>query len=96
MLQQSIVVLIVLAAFAWALWYWMPAKWRRSMALALGRGSRRVGLTANGAVRIERAIADAPGCTSCDSCGSCATPGSPPTGPEPGTGRATVKIFPAR
>lgn len=96
MLQQSIVVLIVLAAFGWALWYWMPGKWRRGMALALGRAGRRIGLTANGAGRIERAVADAPGCTSCDSCGSCATPGNPVSNAGQGAGRATVKIFPAR
>lgn len=93
MLQQSIVGLIVLVAFAWAAWYWMPAAWRRRLAEAMGQAGRRLGLKDAGAARITRAVADAPGCTSCDSCGSCATPGQP-------AGAAgdprTVKIFAAR
>lgn len=93
MLQQSIVGLIVLTAFAWASWYWMPAPWRRKLAAAMGRGGRRLGLKDAGAARITRAVADAPGCTSCDSCGSCATPGQPAGQP---SGERTVKIFPAR
>jgi len=93
MLQQSIVGLIVLAAFAWAAWYWMPAAWRRRLAAALGQGGRRVGLKDAGAARITRALADAPGCTSCDSCGSCATPGRPAGASDDGR---TVKIVAAR
>lgn len=93
MLQQSIVGLIVALAFAWAAWYWMPAAWRRKLASAMGRGGRRLGLKDEGAARITRAVADAPGCTSCDSCGSCATPGQPPRStPDP----RTVKIVAAR
>ena len=77
MLQQTVVGFIVLLAFAWAAWYWMPASWRRSFASALGRAGRRAGLEDAGADRLARAVADAPGCTSCDSCGSCANPGRP-------------------
>lgn len=89
MLQQSIVGLIVLGAFAWAVWYWMPAAWRHRLASALGQGGRRLGLKDAGAARITRAVADAPGCTSCDSCGSCATPGQPASA---ATDARTVKI----
>jgi len=90
MLQHLVVALIVVVAFAWAVWYWMPAGWRRSLARALGRGGRSIGLRDAGAQRIERAVADAPGCTACDSCGGCATPG------QPGAQTRQVKIHPAR
>jgi hypothetical protein len=93
--QETIVALIVLAAFAWAAWYWMPAAWRRAVARAMGRGGRRVGLQDGGARRIEQALGKAPGCSSCDSCGSCATPGKPPAGTlEPGV--HSVKLYPNR
>lgn len=91
MLQQSIVALIVLVAFCWAAWYWMPAGWRRALAGLIGRGGRRIGLKDAGAERIVRAVADAPGCSSCDSCGSCSTPGKPPAASPPEV-RRTVKI----
>lgn len=88
-MQQAIVALIVLVAFGWAAWYWMPAGWRRGLARAAGRAARRVGLQDAGADRVVRAVADAPGCSSCDSCGSCATPGKPAT-----DGRRVVRIAP--
>ncbi|QHI98068.1 hypothetical protein GT347_08705 [Xylophilus rhododendri] len=95
MLQEAIVTLIVLLAFGWAAWYWMPAPWRRKLAAALGRGGMRVGLGESGADRIARAVADAPGCSSCDSCGSCATPGKPGSGGTQAGERKTVRIFPS-
>ena len=95
-MQETIVTLIVLGAFAWAAWYWMPAVWRRSLARALGRGGRRAGLPDSRASRIEKAVADAPGCSSCDSCGSCATPGRPPAAGSPPDAARTVKIHPVR
>jgi len=95
MLQETIVALIVLVAFAWAAWYWMPAAWRRAVARAMGRGGRRVGLQDGNARRIEKALGDAPGCGSCESCGSCGTPGKPPSGTTEADVRH-VKFYPNR
>jgi hypothetical protein len=96
MLQQTAVGLIVLLAFAWAAWYWMPASWRPKLASALGRGGRRFGLKDAGADRLARAVADAPGCTACDSCGSCATPGQPPRNGQRDERLHVVKIVTSR
>lgn len=76
MSQDLAVASIVLGAALWAVWYWMPARGRRALGGALGRGARRLGLWERGATRIAAAVGNAPGCSSCESCGSCATPGS--------------------
>ena len=56
-MQQIIVVLIVVAAALYALWHFMPARWRLSAARRLGLGAR---------------AAQAGSCHDCDDCGSCA------------------------
>ena len=59
-MQQIIVVLIVVAAALYALWHFMPARWRLSAARRLGLGAR--------AARAARAGS----CHACDDCGTCA------------------------
>ena len=56
-MQQLVVVLIVAAAALYALWHFMPARWRLSAARRLGLGAR---------------AAQAGSCHACDDCGSCA------------------------
>ncbi|MCJ0764235.1 DUF6587 family protein [Variovorax terrae] len=79
--QQLAVGLIVLAAALYALWHWMPARWRRALAARLASGSRRLGVQEEQAQRMAAALGSTPGCGACDSCGSCATPGAPPAPP---------------
>ena len=55
-MQQVIVAAIVLAALVYAVWAFMPARWRQRLAARLGLGAR---------------IANAGSCHSCDDCGAC-------------------------
>jgi bacterioferritin-associated ferredoxin len=72
MTQQIIVGLIVSFAAACAVWRWMPAGWRRSIAARLAAGSQRAGLVdAQRARALAASLAKTSGCGSCDSCGSC-------------------------
>jgi hypothetical protein len=91
MLQHVIVAIIVAGAASYALWYWMPAGWRRGLAARLAGGSRRLGLKEAQAQRVAATLGAAPGCGACDSCGSCATPGQPAGG---GTGPRVQVVSP--
>ncbi|MBT2333804.1 hypothetical protein J7E49_07790 [Variovorax paradoxus] len=72
MTQQLIVGLIVAAAAFYAVWRWMPARWRRSAAHKLAAGTQRAGLVdQERAQQLAASLAKTSGCGSCDSCGSC-------------------------
>ncbi len=58
-MQQLVVALIVAAAALYALWHFMPARWRQGLVARLGLNPR-VGQTG--------------GCHDCDDCGACAPP----------------------
>lgn len=78
MAQNLIVGIIVALAAVYALWRWMPAGWRRSVAGQLAAGSQRAGLVdAQRADALAASLAKTSGCGACDSCGSC---GSAKTG----------------
>jgi len=55
-MQEAAVALIVLAALVFAVWNFMPARWRRRAAVRLGLGER---------------AANAGHCSACDECGAC-------------------------
>ena len=55
-MQEITVALIVLAALAFAVWNFMPARWRRRAAAQLGLGER---------------AANIGNCHSCDDCSAC-------------------------
>ncbi|MDM0012695.1 hypothetical protein QTH87_09660 [Variovorax sp. J22P168] len=78
MTQQIVVALIVGLAAIYAVWRWMPARWRRGAAGRLAAGSQRAGLVdAERAERLAATLGKASGCGSCDSCGSCAPSARP-------------------
>lgn len=75
-MQQFVIVLVVAVAALYALWHFMPARWRLALARRLGLGAR---------------AAQAGSCHACDDCGACAAPPqesdekrprSPPVKPE--------------
>ena len=61
MTQQIVVMAAVALAAVYALWHFLPARWRR-------RTAQRLGLRAR--------VADAGSCHACDDCGACAEPGA--------------------
>jgi hypothetical protein len=61
-MQQAIVALIVLAALVFAVWRFMPARWRQRLAARLGLGT---------------AVANAGSCHACDDCSGCRPAGPP-------------------
>jgi len=63
-MQQIAVALIVLVALLFAVWTFMPARWRRRAADRLGLGAR---------------AANAGSCHACDECSGC-RPAGPPSG----------------
>lgn len=70
--QQLIVGLIVVAAALYAVWRWMPGRWRRSAAQKLAAGSHRAGWVDQAkADALAASLAKSSGCGSCDSCGAC-------------------------
>ena len=77
MTQQIVVGLIVALAALYAVWRWMPARWRRAAAGRLAAGSQRAGLLdTDGARQLEASLGRAGGCAACDSCSSsCGTVG---------------------
>ena len=78
-MQETVVVLIVFVAAAYAVWHWMPAKLKRRAAGAIANGSQRLGVTdAAGAQKLSQSLAAPSGCGACAQCApSCATaPGS--------------------
>ncbi len=58
-MQQVVVALVVAVAALYALWHFMPARWRRSLAARLGLG----------------AGAGQGGCHDCGGCNACPPPG---------------------
>jgi len=81
MAQQLIVALIVALAALYAVWRWMPARWRRAAAGRLAHGSHRAGLVdAQRAEELAAKLAKSSGCGSCDSCGACGTAAKAPPG----------------
>ena len=76
MTQQIIVAVIVALAAIYAVWRWMPSKWRRAAAGKVAAGTHRAGLVDESrAQQIAASLAKSSGCGSCDSCGSCGTAG---------------------
>lgn len=73
-MQQLIVALVVLSAFAYSGWALLPAPLKRSMAARVADGVRRFGVDAARSARIESALATGGGCSDCSSCKGCATP----------------------
>lgn len=61
-MQEVIVALIVLAALVFAVWRFMPARWRQRAAARLGLGP---------------GAASAGSCHACDDCGTCRPAGRP-------------------
>lgn len=80
--QEIAVAVVVAIAALYAVWYWMPGRWRQRLAARLAGAARRLGLRPASAERVAQVVGEAPGCGSCESCGSCATPGKGPPGPE--------------
>jgi len=77
MTQQIIVALIVALAAVYAVWRWMPAKWRRAAAAKVAAGSHRAGLVdADRAQQLAASLGKTSGCGSCETCGSCSTAGA--------------------
>jgi len=64
-MQEAAVALIVLAALVFAVWHFMPARWRRRAAARLGLGAR---------------AANAGSCQACDECGACPPASRTPPG----------------
>ena len=62
-MQEITVALIVLAALVFAVWNFMPARWRRRAAARLGLGERAANIGS---------------CHSCDECSGCKPAGPPP------------------
>ena len=72
MAQQIIVALIVALAALYAVWRWMPTRWRRAAAGKLASGTQRAGLVdAERAEQLAASLGKSTGCGSCDSCGAC-------------------------
>ena len=61
-MQEIAVALIVLAALAFAIWRFIPARWRRAAAARLGLNAR---------------IANAGSCHGCNECSGCKPAGTP-------------------
>jgi hypothetical protein len=79
MAQNIIVVLIVALAAVYAVWHWMPGRWRRALAARLAAGSQRAGLVDGEQARqLAASLAKTSGCGSCDDCGACSTKTSAP------------------
>jgi len=91
--QEIAVAIVVAIAALYAVWYWMPGRWRQRLAAQLAGTGRRLGLRQASAERVAQAVGEAPGCSSCESCGSCATPGNGPPGPQ---AAEPIRIVPNR
>jgi hypothetical protein len=75
--QDAVVAIAVLVAFAYAGVKLMPASLRRSLAGKGATFARRVGASDVFARRVEAKLATGGACGSCDSCKACATPAEP-------------------
>lgn len=73
-MQQLIVALVVLSAFAYSVWALLPTPLKRSAAARLARGARRLGVDDSRSARLETALASGGGCNDCSSCKGCSTP----------------------
>ena len=70
-MEQVLVSVIVVLAFAYATWTMMPRALRTRMAVAVIGLCRRAGWERAGAARLAERITTSPGCTSCESCNGC-------------------------
>ena len=62
-MQHAAVALIVALAALYAVWHWMPGRWRRALASRVAGRSER----------LADVLAQQPGCGSCETCGTCGT-----------------------
>ncbi|MDM0113015.1 hypothetical protein QTI66_12725 [Variovorax sp. J22R133] len=86
MTQQIIVAVIVALAAIYAVWRWMPSKWRKAAAGKVAAGTHRAGLVDESrAQQLAASLAKSSGCGSCDSCGSCGTAGDKSSLAKPAT-----------
>ena len=70
-MEQVLVAVIVVLAFAYATWTMMPRALRTRIAFAVVGLCRRAGWGGAGAARLAERISASPGCTSCESCKGC-------------------------
>ena len=70
-MEQVLVSVIVVLAFAYATWTMMPRALRTRIAVAVVGLCRRVGWKGSGAARLAEQITSSPGCTSCETCKGC-------------------------
>ena len=78
--QAVLVFAIVACAVAYATLKFMPAAWRRSVAVTAATAASRIGLNDAQVRRVEAKLATGGACGSCDSCKACASPAEPPPG----------------
>jgi hypothetical protein len=70
-MEQVLVSVIVVLAFAYATWAVMPRALRTRIAVAVFELCRRAGWKCSGAARLAEQINARPGCTSCETCKRC-------------------------
>ena len=70
-MEQVLVAVIVVLAFAYATWTMMPRALRTRIAVAVVGLCRRAGWEGSGAARLAERISASPGCTSCETCKGC-------------------------
>lgn len=70
-MEQILVSVIVVLAFAYATWAMMSRVLRTRIAVAVIGLCRRAGWEGTGTARLAARITASPGCTSCESCKGC-------------------------
>lgn len=70
-MEQVLVAVIVVLAFAYATWTMMPRALRTRIAVAVMGLCRRAGWEGSGAARLAARISASPGCTNCETCKGC-------------------------
>lgn len=72
MLQNAIVFVIVAGAALYALWRWLPQRWRRGAARRLAGRAHSAGLIdARRADQLSGALGQSTACGACSRCGGC-------------------------
>lgn len=74
MRQELIVAIIVGTAVAYALWRFMPTRWRSGLAGRTAKLARNLGLSETRSRKLVLKLESNAGCGTCSSCKSCATP----------------------
>lgn len=70
-MDQVLVAVIVVLAFAYATWTMVPRALRTRIAVVVMGLCRRAGWEGAGAARLAERITTSPGCTGCESCKGC-------------------------